>query len=262
MVDVSAGELGELRGDTSVGLILSSTAACFPLKRARHLTITPHTFAASAVVARLAINPLLVVLKTADGLATAPTDYSDAAQDGDTGTDVVLSSLGTAAQEDFLYVGMDRPIRGLRYDADSANGNASVLTVKYWNGSAWVDISATDGTIAAGASMGQDGDITWTIPTAWQKTTLWESGDARCAFKHAGTPLLWLRLQWSAALDSSTTGNSLMPLAPSTAYFELLTSQTLEVAVNREDAGSIEALVDTGTGKLIVDYGRGRGGRF
>ena len=261
MVEITAGEFGELRGGTSLGLSLGSTAVCFPLKNARNLALTPRNFT-TAVVARFAINPLLVVLKTADALSTAPTNYSDAAQDGDTGTDVVLSSLSTAANEDFIYVGMSRPIRGLRYDADAANGNASVLTGKYWDGTAWVDIALTDGTIAAGACFGQDGDITWAIPTAWRKAALMEIGDAKCAFRHANTPLYWVRLQVSAALDSSTTGNSLMPLAPSTDYYELASGQTLELAIDRENAGSIEALVDAGTGFLVTNYARVTGGRF
>lgn len=262
MVETTPGEYGEIRGGTSKGLSLTSTLQTFPLKNARQLALTPHTFAGGAVTVRFALNPLLVILKTADGLATAPTNYSDNAQDGDAATDVTLSSLSTAANEDFVYVGMSRPIRGLMVDVDLPNGNASVLTVKYWNGSAWVDITATDGTDSAGASLGQDGNITWTIPTAWRKTTLHESGDARCAFRHAGTPLYWLRMQWSAALDASCTQNSIMPLAPSTEYFELVAGQPFEEAIDRENAASIEAVMDTGTGLLITDYGRITGGRF
>lgn len=262
MVEITPGEMGELRGDTSTGVTLSSTALLFPLKNARYISFTPRNFV-TAVVARIAVNPLLVVLKTIDALATAPTNYSSEAQDGDTATDVTLSSLPTAANNGFIYVGMDRPIRGLRADMDLANSNASVLTGKYWNGTAWVDISLTDGTISGGTTtFGQDGDITWTVPTAWRKAALMEIGDSRVPFRHANTPLYWVRLQVSAALDASTTLNSLMPLAPSTAYYELPLGTTDTWAFDRGSAGSLEALVDAGSGQLLIDYGRVAGGNF
>jgi hypothetical protein len=184
------------------------------------------------------------------------------AQDGDTGTDVTLSSLSTAANLDYVYLGAERPFRGVKVDGDALNGNASVLTGYYWNGTAWANISLTDGSANAGATFGVDGDITWTIPTGWRKTSLLECGDSKCAFKHAGTPLYWVRLQVSAALDASVTLNSVMPLAPSTEYFELIENQSFVVAIERGDAGSIEAAMDTGTVNLVVNYGRAAGSNF
>ena len=105
--------------------------------------MTPRNFAGAAVV-RFALNPYLYVLRTQDALLTAPTDNSHELQDGDT-TDVQYDAQSTAANNDFIYVGAHLPFRGARVTQGSdPNNTASVLTVNYWNGGAWVDITATD----------------------------------------------------------------------------------------------------------------------
>lgn len=265
MVEIFAGRLSEVRGSTTTGVALSTTAAftAIPVGTSQ-LFLTARNFS-TAVVAKLAINPRLVVLKTQDALATAPTDYSDAAQDGSTSTDVVLSSQGTAAQSDFLYVGAHRPFRGVSIDVDAANGNASTLTVKYWTGSAWSDITATDGTISTGASIGQDGTVTWTVPSDWTAAKLYSTGDTTIGFPGAGNILFWTRWEFSAALDSSTTLNSMMPMAASTNFFELsAAAPTLELKVENGMHGHscIEALTDAGTANLICGFATSQGGRY
>ncbi len=264
MAETVAGPLGELRGGTSTGVSLSTTPALIQIPRGtRHVFLTPRNFSA-AVVARVAINPYLVVLKTTDGLATAPTEYNESAQDGSASTDVDLSSLGTAASGDFLYVGAHRPFRGVAIDIDSANGNASVLTVKYWDGNSWEDISATDGTASGGAALAVDGNVTWTVPSDWSPTTLIGAGDTTITFPFAGNKLYWTRWEFSAALDAATTLNSMLALAPSTEYFELVANQNFEVGITKgpEGVGCIEALTDAGTGNLVVGFAAGRGARF
>lgn len=261
---VNPGTLGELRGGTSKGLALTNLVQHFPLANARHLTATARNFASSGVVARFAINPYLRILKTTDGLSTAPTDLSVNAQDGDTGTDVVLSSLPTAANGGYLYVGAIRPFAGLDVDmeAGTVNGTASVLSGYYWNGTAWANASITDGTASGGATFAQDGDITWSVPSAWKKTSLMEAGDTRQGYPWLGTPLYWMRFQVSAALDSSTEAENIFPIAPSTEYYELIENETHAQAIERDHHGSIQALMDTGTGNLVLSYARAAGGNF
>lgn len=264
MAETVAAPLGELRGGTSTGVSLTTTAAFIQIpKGTQHLFLTPRNFT-TAVVARVALNPYLVVLKTVDALATAPTDYSESAQDGDTSTDVDLSSLSTAANSDFLYVGSHRPFRGVNCDIDAANANASVLTVKYWDGSAWTSISATDGTASGGATMAVDGNVTWTIPTAWTSASLLGTGDTTVSFPFAGNKLYWTRWEVSVALDSTTTLNSMLALAPSTNYFELSANQNFELGITKgpEGVGCIEALTDAGTGNLAVGFAAARGRSF
>jgi hypothetical protein len=256
MPETVAGALGEIRGGTSTGVSLSTTAAYIPIPKAtKSLFATPRNLS-TAVVARLGLCPWALVLKTTDA-GTTLTDYSAEAQDGSTSTSVTLSSIGTAAQGDFLYVGCHVPFRGATIDIDSANGTASVLTVKYWDGDSWADITATDGTDSAGASMGQDGAVTWTVPTDWAPTGLVKSGDFTVSLPGTGNKYYWTRWQFSAALDSSTTLDHLICLPQSTSYLELVANQQFETAIQWGPDGfsSIEALTDAGTANLVVGYG-------
>lgn len=261
MVETFPGALGELRGGTSTGVALSTTAAYIPIPKAtKYLSLTPRDFT-TGVVARVGLCPWALVLKTTDSGATL-TDYSSEAQDGSTATSVVLSSIGTAAQGDFLYVGCHVPFRGANIDIDAANGTASTLTVEYWDGSAWTGITATDGTGSGGASMAVDGSVTWTVPTDWAPTGLLVTGDFTASLPGTGNKYYWTRWEWSVALDSSTTLDHLICLPQSTAYAELVTGQTLETGIQFGPDGfsSVEALMDAGTGKLVPVFGA-RGGR-
>ena len=215
------------------------------------------------MVVQYLLNPYLIVLKTADDLQTI-TDYSESAQDGSAATDVTLSSLGTAAQGDYLYVGAYHPFRGVSVDVDAANANASVLTVNYWNGSAWTDITATDGTISGGASMGQDGDVTWTVPTAWAAaslTTINSPAPASVAYRN-DSRVYWTRWQFSAALDASTTLNSMLAMNRSTTYAELPSGVAWQQRCEKTPGGigCIEAKTDAGTANLVVLVGSQRDG--
>jgi len=198
------------------------------------------------------------------------TEYSEEAQDASTSTSVMLSSLGTQAQGDYLLVGSHLPFRGVSIDVDGANGNASVITVKYRKSdNTWADISATDGTASGGASLAQDGTITWTIPSDWLMTTLREimAADSESYdpnIPHFDRPLYWTRWEWSAALDSSVTLDSMLALNRSTVYGELVSGQVLEQTIKRgvDGIGCIEALTDAGTANLVVNGITIPGGRF
>lgn len=264
MVETVAGGLGELRGGTTTGVALTTTAAYIQIpKGTRHLFLTGRNYA-TAVVAKIGLCPWLAILKTQDGGATAPTSYSNEAQDGSVATSVVLSSQGTAAGGDFLYLGAHMPFRGVNIDVDGANGNASVLTVKYWDGDSWADISATDGTIVTGASLGQDGAVTWTIPSAWAPTSLRSSGDFAVGAPMVGNKYYWTRWEWSAALDAAVTLDHMIALPPSQAYFEILANQQFEESLHWGPDGfaAIEALTDAGTANLVAGYASAQGTRF
>lgn len=264
--DAFAGPISAIRTASTAGggTALTTTAGviAFP-KGTRHLFLIPRNFA-TAVVVKFALNPWLVVLKTTDNLATI-TDYSSAAQDADAGTAVVLSSLNTAANGDYLYVGSHVPFRGVNVDVDAANGNASVLTVNYWNGSAWTDASATDGTASGGATMAQDGNVTWTVPSDWAKASLAtiNSPTPPMGLAYRDEPLYWTRWQVSAALDSSTTLNAMLALNRNTAnYGELPSGLSFEtrISMGLGGVGCVEALTDAGTASLIVNVAVRLGG--
>lgn len=269
--EVHAGGYGEVRAASTAsgGTALTSTAARIVLpKGTNHITMLPRNYASSAVVVKFNLNPWLLIFKSTDALADMAnlTDYSDNAQDNSTSTDVTLSSLGTLAQGDALYVGSWTPFGGLVVDVDAANGNASVLTVHYSkNDNTWADISASDGTDSGGASMAVDGNITWTVPTDWGKIDL--KTLTTTAAKNQGLftePEFWVRLSFSAALDSSTTLNSVIAINRDTTYAELPAGTGWEqhITVGRGGHYSITALTDTGTANLIVNCATNPGGRF
>jgi hypothetical protein len=84
---------------------------------------------------------------------------------------LTLSSL--VAADDAVYVRGLQPYEGLKVTINAANGSSSTITAKYWTGSAWAALSSvSDGTASSGASFGQTGSITWTLPTNWAVNTV------------------------------------------------------------------------------------------
>lgn len=259
--EVVSGPVGEVRAASTAagGTALTTTAVAIGLPEGtRMITLTPRNFV-TAVVCQFCFNPYLLILKTTDALATlaALTEYSSEAQDADTATSVTLSSLDTAANLDFLYVGSHIPFRGVDIDIDAANGDNSVLTVKYWDGDSWEDISDTDGTISTGKTMAVDGQVTWTMPSDWVADSLVDIGDASSAIgPHVGTQdIYWTRWEVSVVLDASVTLDHMLALNRSTAYAELPPGQAFQESISMAPGGvgCVEALVDAGTGNLIVN---------
>ena len=112
--EILAANLGHQRlAGASKGVALTTAAAFTPFIRGtEHVTLLPRNFA-TAVVARYALCPYLVILKadSADDLAGPIADYSAIAQDGSTATSVDLSSLAAGRN---VYVGSAIPFRGDR----------------------------------------------------------------------------------------------------------------------------------------------------
>lgn len=267
--EVLSGPLGELRAASTAdgGTAVTSTAARLVLPRGtKWVSMTPRAFATAKVV-KFNFNPWITVLKTTDLLATQGniTDYSIEAQDNSTSTSVTLSSLDTLANLDAVYIGSHLPFSGLAVDVDGTNSTASVLSVFYWNGTAWADTSATDGTDNGGATLGQDGNITWTVPSAWATTSL--SKAVTTAAKGVGVltnELFWVRLTVSAALDSSVTLDHVLAINRSTAYAELVEGQVFEEAITVGPGGvcSVTHLTDAGTASLVVNVATRQNGMF
>jgi len=257
--------LGERRlAGASTGVSLSTTAAITSLiPGTQFIALTPRDFV-TAVVLRYSLNPYLVVLHTSDGLATDPLDVSYRLQDGDNTLTFVLNSFDTLANGDAIYVGSHVPFRGVAVDVQNANGNASTLTVRYWDGETWTDISATDGTASGGATFAVDGNVTWTVPTRWAAARLRDITSTTYAKAHFKDHLFWTRWTTSAAFDSATSVNQMRALNRSTAYQENISGQTIEESVKWGYMGhaTLEALVDAGTGKVLVQCFTKEGNKF
>lgn len=259
--EITPSVIGDWRGlGASKGVALTTVSQVQAFSEGtRVITLTGRNFGEAAVVARVLMCPWLAVIKTSDALADEAniTVYTTEAQDNDTATSVVLSDFDTAANLDFLYVGSAVPFRGCDVDVDSANATSSVITVKYWNGTAWADISDSDGTANGGATFAVDGQITWTVPSAWVSDSLLNIGDTELTAGVFTEDLYWTRWQVSVKLDSPTTLDHIIALNQSTAYAELVEGQTLEQAVHRGIGGqsAVEVVTDAGTANLIINAG-------
>lgn len=259
------GGLGDLRrAGAGTGVSLSTTVArTFIPRGTKYVGLIPRNFS-TAVAVYYCVNPWLTVLKTSDLFADIAncTDYSQNAQDDNTATDVTLSSLDTLANLDALLLGSHMPFAGFHCDMDAANGNASVIAAHYWKSdNTWATLSPTDGTTTGGATFGQDGAVTWTVPTDWRMARLrgdiYTSGDPRMGWE---MPQYWVRVTVSAALDASTTLNHILSIARADNYATLISGGSIEFAVSTGAVGgyaSIDALTDAGTANLQITTGGG-----
>ena len=274
MPEIWAGQLGEIRATSTAsgGTALTTSAGFieFPAlvrpgeHKKCHLFITPRNFA-TAVVAQIALNPWLTILKTTNDMATEPTDYSIEAQDSSTSTSVDISDLNTIANGDWVLVGSHIPYRGVYLDIDGTNSTSSrTLTVAYWNGGSWIDYSLSY-SVAWTTAFDADTLVSWTPVTNWAVVTF-RKLYPQLTFNtyYSDVPLYWTRWSVNGALDSSVTIDSMVAANRSTAYAELLSGQALE---QREvygfgGLGCIEALTNAGTANLIVNVATLREGEF
>ena len=261
--EILGANLGHQRiAGASKGVACTTTAAFTPFHQGtEHIDIVPRNLS-TAVVVKYAFCPYLIILKadSADGLGGHLEDNTQVAQDGSPATSVTLSSFAAGRA---LYVGSAIPFRCAHVDVDGANSTGStVITVSYWNGSAWVDTSDTDGTISGGISLAQDGAITWTVPSEWQLATLNQlaagAGETldSSGQKWSYVNMYWTKWTWSHAMDSAVTLDHILGINESTAYAELTDSTAYEGRIHNgfgaNGVAGIEALTDDGTANLIV----------
>lgn len=243
MIRGEARQLSAVDGGTG---LTAGTAVYVALPQGtNYVQIKPRNFI-TAVVAQLGFCAYLWVMKTADDGDTF-TDYSSEAQDQAAGTDVTLSSLDTAANGDYLYVGAGKKFNAIKADIDSANGTASVMTAEVYTKAGWVAQAITDGTASGGATLAVDGNISWTETANWEKTRV----NGRMGY--------WIRFKVSVQLDSSVTLNALTAEprweVSGGGEFELVSGDNELFAIDAGPSGYrfIKADVNAGTGSLIVN---------
>ena len=164
------------------------------------------------------------------------------------------SALDSGTTSDRLYIGLADIIGGLHIDmTSSVNTNASVMTVKYWNGSAWADITVTDATKEGGAtSLQASGDLIWTVPTDWVSAHLGGNnfdgtikGMSITDKDAPGSYGFWLQIYWSAALSSDVEMANIWTLNKDTShrgYFH--GGQEYPISFDARVVGGIEAVID------------------
>jgi len=167
---------------------------------------------------RRALSPALVNCLLYDTGLTTYTSYRTEATDGLAATHVPLDAMGT---DDYFYMGFSEPALGVKFDiGTNVQDEAASLDVEYCSTAvaqgatiAFTDVAGdSDGTDSAGDTLKQDGAYTWTLPSAWKRSTL-------------GTyaaPLYqkcyWIRFKPSATLDAATDINEIIPIYQNTNY--------------------------------------------
>ena len=84
------------------------------------------------------------------------------------GNVLTYSNAGGLITTGRLYVGFPERMTGLDLTlvTGSVNTNASVLTIKYWNGSAWTTVGTIDdGTKTTATTLNKSGPVIWDAPT-------------------------------------------------------------------------------------------------
>ncbi len=120
-------------------------------------------------------------------------DYTDEVTTSSTTYYAVLDSLNTTHA---VYVGFVNAQQGLkiRMLATKENSTATVMTVKYWNGSAWVAVSnLADGTSESATSLYKTGVVTWSAVAKGSEFPKAIAGE---------TPVYYYQLTFSVQLDA------------------------------------------------------------
>ena len=275
MPEVWAGALGEERAASTAGggTALTTTAGYITLPRwSDHISITPRNFTATTLVAKVHLNPWLVVLKTTDNFVSEGklTDYSNNAQDDSTSTVVDLSSLDTRANGDYVLIGTHLPIRGIYGTVLATNSTASVtMSMDYWRG-IWADVTLTADGMKSSTAFDQSGLAYWTVLTDQKYATIKEMIPSAPTFTGAlgylnDVSLYWFRMEVDLAVDSTTQLSSLVAANRDTShYIELKSGQTYSRRIKHgiKGIGCIEALTAASTANLVVNTATEAGGTY
>ena len=121
------------------------------------------------------------------------TSYTKDLTDGDSTTTAVVS----IAASDKLYIASPCRASGIIFDlGGTVNAEVQAVTVKSWVAGAWADREETDGTAVGGASLAQDGSMTWAV----------NASDTMKVIQ--GKMAYWYELSWAGALTANVVINS------------------------------------------------------
>ena len=172
------------------------------------------------------------------------------------------TALDSALAADFLYLCFSDIIGGIYIDMSaSVNGTDNTMAVTYRkNDDTWTDITPTDNT-DTGASLAQDGTVTWTAPTDWKRAVLVGPGSNAIVDNSATGEVttadgFWLRLAWDNGLDADTEIDEIWSLNKDTnrGYFQAGTEYVF--SVDRSVVGSFDAVTTANTDTLRITYFR------
>lgn len=207
----------------------------------------------SASAWRLAFSPALLNCLYYDASAGTYTNYKTEATDRVSTTHVQLDAMPTT---DYLYLGFSEPALGIyiKVDDTNKNTNTATLDVEYCSTAvapgatiAFTDVAGDSDGTSASATLTQNGVYTWTLPTAWVRSSLGT----------AGVPLYgvcyWLRFCPSATLSATVDLVDIIPVYKNDnyAYKEASVTYVYSIAPS-ENSGFV--LKGTTTQTLNVDW--------
>lgn len=142
---------------------------------------------------RTRVQPLAVYSYTSSAFADRTAVATSAAAD-----DLALGAYLTGTS-DYVYVGHDRPFRGVSVRITDTPSTATAdLSVAHWQ-DAWTLTAISDGTKATTSkSFSRGGAVTWRMPSGWVVRAV-----------NGSDPLYWARLSVSAAITAGTLAGRL-----------------------------------------------------
>jgi hypothetical protein len=122
-----------------------------------------------------------------------------------TAPELSLAAILATPSTDALYIGLDRPFRGLFVNmTDTLNSNAIAASLTYWNGKWSSPASVANGTVYNSAPFGRAGRIVWPTPIDWIARAVGGETTAR----------YWVRLQVNSVPGASLV-SQLLPITRS-----------------------------------------------
>ena len=236
-----------LEGET---VALSSTAGYLAVKPGFHEV---KAYCASAW--RLALSPALVHCVFFDATDSSYTENVQSVTDRGTTNFLSLDAMQTA---DYVYLGFSEPALGAYLDVPT-NVNATVasLDVEYCSTAvafgatiAFTDVGGdSDGTQTGGdTTLGQSGVYTWTLPTAWVRSTL-GTYDAPTFSK-----VYWIRFKPSANLSANVDMTNIIPVYKNASYGYMEAGIEYQWSFSPTDVGGFVLSVASGTPTLNVSW--------
>lgn len=216
-----------------------------------------------AVDFRLHYNPAIRAISFYDASASAGSRFKDLTR---VLTDRQTTGSGTTMDDraagDRLYICTSDIIGGFYIDmvGASVNGEASVLTLTYWDGSAFTTTSATDNTASGGASFAQDGTITFTAPDALSAPLGGPAPDSILRVlgtQEADAPTeqgFWWRFAWTLIFDADTEVENIWTLNKDTNRGYYRYGQEYHVSFDRRNIGAIEAVLAASTDTMEITW--------
>jgi hypothetical protein len=203
---------------------------------------------------RMKMAPKLLYCLYYSAAAGTYTHYTSYVTDIGSTTHMPLDAMPIA---DIVYLGFSAPTRGVWFDVGTGvNAENASLDVEYCSTAvapgatiAFTDVAAdSDGTVGGSATLTKDGLYTWTVPTAWKRSTL---GTVTNPFL---AECYWIRLKPSIPLSATVDINEIIPAAYDTNYGWYEATTTYVIPINVAEVGGIEYKASSATPTLNLTW--------